>query len=125
MYSRYYGSSKGEVHLPENYSGCAFPRDAVGKSPAAPPVPPHYDPPPTKKPLTDPPSAASESPADPPETQAEPYAKEPSTPPAPPSLSVPLGMDFDQLLILGLILLLLHGGEDSEIVLWLVLLLFC
>lgn len=122
MYSRYYGSSKGEVRLPENYSGCAFPRDAVQKPSAA---PPHYDPPPIKKPLTDPPPAASESPEDPSETQAEPCAKEIPTPPARPSLSVPLGMDFDQLLILGLILLLLHGGEDSEIVLWLVLLLFC
>ena len=35
------------------------------------------------------------------------------------------GLDFDQLLILGLILLLLKNDRDSDVVLWLGLLLLC
>lgn len=37
----------------------------------------------------------------------------------------PGGMSFDELLIIGLILLLSHSEQDSDIILWLALLLFC
>ena len=41
------------------------------------------------------------------------------------SFPISHGIGFDELLILGLILLLAGSGEDHEIVLWLLLLLFC
>ena len=117
MYSRY-SFPRGEgVKLPENYSGCAFSRGAP------PPAPPH-DPPPLKRP-------------EPPLPLPVPMPPKEELPPSPPPAELPQkpplamlpaltgALDFDQLLILGLILLLLHSGEDREIVLWLILLLFC
>lgn len=41
------------------------------------------------------------------------------------SLPFSKGLDFDQLLILGLILLLLKNDRDSDVILWLGLLLLC
>ncbi|MBQ2734229.1 MAG: hypothetical protein IJF33_00200, partial [Clostridia bacterium] len=35
------------------------------------------------------------------------------------------GIGFDELLIIGLILLLSRNGQDNDLILWLVLLLFC
>ena len=35
------------------------------------------------------------------------------------------GIGFDELLIIGLILLLARSGQDSDMILWLALLLFC
>ena len=35
------------------------------------------------------------------------------------------GLGFDELLIIGLIILLSHSGQDSDLILWLALLLFC
>ena len=129
MYSRYYGKQGEKVRLPENYSGCAFSKDNAtdgARTPHPPPPLPH-DPSPLKMPPPDPPAP----PPPPLYKDAEALATDSppsSPPPLPPSggllpkLNVS-GTELDTLLILGLILLLLHNGEDTEIVLWLLLLL--
>ena len=122
MYSRYSKATEGEIRLPENYSGCAFSR-----APSPPPVaPPHRDPPLTKKPTELPPALPPPPPA------IEEATEEPTALPLSPThrpegllARVTAAFDPDQLLILGLILLLLQSGEETETVLWLVLLLFC
>lgn len=129
MYSRY-SSGRGEkpLHVPEHYSGCAFPK-VLQKDPS----PRAVD---IARPTPLPPPSL---PPDPPQSDAE--CDEPISPPPPPSEAEPKqekdipasahplpfvnGLDFDQLLILGLILLLSHQGTDPDIVLWLGLLLFC
>ena len=123
MYSRYSKATGGEIRLPENYSGCAF---SVAPSPFPVAPPPHRDPPPTKKPTEAPP------PLPPPPPATEEATEEPTALSLPPThhpeglLSrVTAAFDPDQLLILGLILLLLQSGEKTETVLWLMLLLFC
>ena len=40
-------------------------------------------------------------------------------------LSIPIGLSFDELLLIGLILLLARSETESDVILWLVLLLFC
>ncbi len=143
MYSRYYGNRQGDLRLPENYSGCAFPREATEKERTHTSPPPSFlhDPPLTKKPPADPPPLILPSvpEEDPPTSENDACKEAPSpapssAPPLPAPTDAPAhgllshlskGLDFDQLLIMGLILLLLHSGEDSEMVLWLVLLLFC
>ena len=126
MYSRFSNSPPRNVQIPEHYSGCAFSAGAPSDLPShalgvARPTPPPTD--------TEPPS--------PPVYSDALHVKEDVPPPPPPTASpsehttpsaLPLfanGLDFDQLLILGLILLLSHSGKDSDIVLWLGLLLFC
>lgn len=138
MYSRYYDNRQGSLRLPENYSGCAFSKEGTPseRSPLPPPALSH-EPPVTKKPPADPPPVISVPTA---ENACDSSEEAPSAPPQElPSqqtylpvrdgekklLSRLLGeLDFDQLLIPGLILLLLHNGEDSEMILWLLLLLF-
>lgn len=97
MYSRY------PDRLPEHYSGCAF-------------RPGRADRPPVSVPF-------SEVPPAPP----------PPAPPAPPSCglfggvlpTLPGGLEGDEFLLLGLILLLARSGEGSDVLPWLALLLFC
>ena len=114
MYSRFPRPSERPVRLPEHYSGCAF--AAPQPAPEAPPQPRVPD-----RPAPPGPEAR---------TDAGPAC------PAPPPLSLSLlagkdgkprpgGLGFDELLLLGLILLLAHTGQSSDVILWLALLLFC
>ena len=113
MYSRY------PDRLPDHYSGCAFrpgredrPPISVPFAPAPPPPSPEPPPPPP------PPPCGCEKPAPP--------------PPKPPCElfggalpALPGGLESDELLLLGLILLLARSGEGSDLLPWLALLLFC
>ena len=122
MYSRYSTPRHEALRVPENYSGCAFTKASPPSS-----VPHPHDPPPVVKAPLPIPSHACEV--------AE--APAPPSSPVPPPHMMPKaeregilswikdGEEFDRFLILGLIALLLHSGEDKEIVLWLSLLLFC
>ena len=109
MYSRY------PDRLPEHYSGCAFRPGRPDRPPVSVPfseVPPAPPPPPPP-----PPCADDGRPA----------------PPAPPSCglfggvlpSLPGGLEGDEFLLLGLILLLARSGEGNDVLPWLALLLFC
>lgn len=144
MYSKF--SDKNEsrtVKIPEHYSGCAFsvpPKSTAPptiKSPPAfldvgKPSPATPQPPPI---LPSPPQTVSKEEPDPPfpiqkEEAAEAALSKAST--APPLLgnigkAFPFshGIGFEELLILGLILLLLHSDSDRDAVLWLGVLLFC
>jgi len=137
MYSRYHDRADRPMQIPENYSGCAFPKnEAAERAPIPPPPPILHEPPPMKKPPADP------IPSPPPlceeekEVEKQPTVAAPPCTPTPPSPPLPFAKgllarlndgstELDTLLILGLIFLLLHDGEDTEIVLWLLLLLFC
>ncbi len=151
MYSRYHNRSDRPLRLPENYGGSAFSTDQ-GKgtgtpgqiSVAKPTPPPEHAPssgmPPPPRPVLIPPSR---------EESALLGKKDDSPPPPKPPASPqkhdthaldPLkgllgglghsfpfahGIGFDELLILGLILLLSRNEADSDLILWLALLLFC
>ena len=132
MYSRFQEQPKKPLRVPDHYSGCAFP------SPAYPPpkAPVSEEQEEAKKtsiptqetPAIEPAIAAKE----PKEASKELSLKEPDrVAGAFPSLfgthpiSFPLGMSFDELLLIGLILLLSRSETESDIVLWLALLLFC
>ena len=117
MYSRYDNRTAGGLRVPENYSGCAFPKEKRASAP------PHYV-------EVAKPTPYEEAPQPPIEKiiSDEPLAKETvekieKAPPAHVASPFSDGLDFEQLLILGLILLLSHNGEDPDIVLWLGLLL--
>ena len=150
MYSRYSNRPAKHIQIPEHYSGCAFSESPREDAPArflevAKPTPRESEgtwseensalsaplPPPIQE------EATPHAPLSNEDDTAPPPAKEASAHPALPapfqSLFGPLGsalpfskgLDFDQLLILGLILLLLHNEQDADIVLWLGLLLLC
>lgn len=108
MYSRY------PDRLPEHYSGCAF-RPSRSKTP------------PISVPF-------SETP--PPEPPPPPCGSPPTPPPPPPKPvscdlfggvlpTLPGGLAGDELLLLGLILLLARSESGAETLPWLALLLFC
>lgn len=123
MYSRYQPNSREEpFRLPENYGGCAF-------SEPRRPTPPE---PPDGGRL----EIATPTPAAPSPPEAPPHAPDAPKKDAalqPTSLLSPLGhafpfshgLGFEELLILGLILLLARTDEPGDTLLWLVLLLFC
>ena len=154
MYSRYSDRPDKGIQVPEHYSGCAFSGYRTDASPArhlgvakptpvspTPPDTPERDRPPTPLPLPDPPPRGPAPSQDPPRDQDAVKILEP--PPKPHSakeLPLPFGhlfshlgksmpfsngLDFDQLLILGLILLFLKNDQDSDVILWLGLLLLC
>ena len=145
MYSRFPPERREKIRLPEHYSGCAF-------SPNHPYPPPasenrerkeanSYDPVDRKN------DAHTESQKDerenfPKETPTvlsnEENNRRDSTPPSAETkkatglslfgdhgLSIPIGLSFDELLLIGLILLLARSETESDVILWLVLLLFC
>lgn len=128
MYSRY-PNSKGEpLRIPEHYSGSAF----------APPRREERDPPPRPKryPEVARPTPPAPLPLPPPVEEPPKREPEKASPPIPPPHSALLeglgrafpfshGIGSEELLILGLILLLARNGQDSDMVLWLALLLFC
>ena len=104
MYSRY------PDRLPEHYSGCAFRQGREDRPPIsvpfseAPPPPPSPCPPPS-----------------PPQPQEKPSCDLfGGVLPA-----LPGGLESDELLLIGLILLLARSGEGSDVLPWLALLLFC
>lgn len=99
MYSRY------PDRLPEHYSGCAFRQGREDRPPIsvpfseAPPPPPPPPPKPQEKPSCD--LFGGVLP------------------------TLPGGLESDELLLIGLILLLARSGEGSDVLPWLALLLFC
>ena len=121
MYSRKSNRTPIPAHMPEHYSGWAFrpeplePSDRPPEPPKEPPRPMPFPPPP--EPHKEPP-CGNEKPSPPPipflghlsgQNGASPFS----------------GLNFDELLIIGLILLLGGNGEDNELLLLLALLLFC
>ena len=111
MYSRPHKHSDSSIHLPENYSGCAFSASEDDN--------PHH------------------SPSFHPPAESEPTGKEKSvTPPQDfikndiaslfsSPISLLGGGHFEELLLIGLILLLAKTEQGSDVILWLALLLFC
>ncbi len=125
MYSRYSNRPRPSVQIPEHYSGVAFSGSTSDESPVrylevAKPSPHAWEEPPAHK---EPP------PAEPPHDDKP---RAPAAPPVPVPLLPPPhkartpfsgGLDFDQLLILGLILLLWGNERDGDVIMWLGLLL--
>ena len=122
MYSRFPKRPEHPIRIPEHYSGCAFSE--------AEPKEPDIDIPLSPAPQ-DPPDGESFAPSPPP-----PPNNPPEAPPKPPhselsslfggSLSLfQGGLNFEELLLIGLIILLSRTEQDSDVILWLALLLFC
>ncbi len=108
MYSRYSNRQRTSVQIPEHYSGVAFSEKGTeNEAPRyleiAKPSPPVWDEPPTPPPKDEPPALPVST-----EKPRTPFSR---------------GLDFDQLLILGLILLLWGNERDGDVILWLGLLL--
>ena len=108
MYSRFPRNSERPIRLPDHYSGCAFSETDEVTSP--PPSPP---------PVTNTPSPPKEEPS-----------KNCAKGEILPIFGKPLhlfsgGLQFEELLLIGLIILLAHTEQDSDVILWLALLLFC
>ena len=108
MYSRYSNRPRPSVQVPKHYSGVAFSESgAEGDSPryleVAKPSQPAWDSPPEPAPKEEPPALPAHAPK--------------------PHIPFANGLDFEELLILGLILLLWDNERDSDIILWLGLLL--
>ncbi len=131
MYSRYHDRNGAPLRVPEHYSGYAFskganpnveqpPRRMDIAKPTPPPVPPQSTMPPPPRPALPPPHEA-------PLHEQPPHLPTPA-PTAPLQLAgIPLfshGIGFEELLLLGLIVLLWGTEGGSDMVLWLVLLLF-
>lgn len=133
MYSRFSNTPQRKLQIPEHYDGCAFgntektipvnhffevatpsPPDGAPSNPS-PPVPLTEETVSISKNKDEVPNALSPTGCSQPESSST-EAK---------SFSLLNTLDFDQLLLLGLILLLSHTGEGSDIILWLGLLLFC
>lgn len=131
MYSRFQDRASRPIRVPENYGGCAFsasPKAARDLPPTPQPEPPtHSDAPPF-------PSHAPSSPASEPPQEAPAHTpleetsvvSAPQSPPRPP-LSLPFthGWSFDELLLLGVMILLSRNEEESDVLPFFALLLFC
>lgn len=103
MYSRY------PDRLPEHYSGCAF---RAGRE----------DRPPISVPFSEMPPAQQSPPCPPPPPPPEKPHCDLFGGPLP---TLPGGLESDELLLIGLILLLARSGEGADVLPWLALLLFC
>ncbi|MBE6589078.1 MAG: hypothetical protein E7643_02755 [Ruminococcaceae bacterium] len=150
MYSRYYGHRPaGEIKIPENYNGCAFPKEPTERAPsprylevAKPSFQKEREAPPVKEAeekIPVPPPTVSPSAKETGEEHSESEKAPTDSPSLPTALLSPFsflrgkgnsrslasGLDFDQLLILGLILLLLNSEADTDLILCLGLLLLC
>ena len=105
MYSRFPKPSDRPIRLPEHYSGCAF-SDAE-------PIP--HAPPPQPSPC--PPKEQEDSPSGMKGEITSIFGR---------SLNLfSGGLQFEELLLIGLILLLARSEQESDVILWLALLLFC
>lgn len=144
MYSRASNRSQEPIQIPEHYSGCAFSTAGAAKplpqkEPPSAPVryPEATKPTPIKIPKEDPPPMEEQKkPSPPPLPIPLPPPKSHSAPHTPQPIQGLLGavgsafpfshgLGFEELLLLGLILLLGRTSQDSDVVLWLALLLFC
>ena len=109
MYSRFPRNHDRPIQLPEHYSGCAF---SEHSEPDLPPPAPSVPPSPQVR--------ETRSPHEPPPPHREIASL----------FSKPLalfsdGLQFEELLLIGLIILLSRSEQDSDVILWLALLLFC
>ncbi len=121
--------SKDSLRLPEHYSGCAFspgsPHNTVLENDGSPTATFHATPSQSPQEPHKPPQPPSDSGCD-------------NCPPSLPMLAGGVGelfgghlpsflgsIGFEELLLLGLILLLSHTEGSSDVILWLALLLFC
>lgn len=153
MYSRYHDRSDRPIRLPENYGGCAFGERGSSTERGEEARPRHLEvgkptPPPAHYAEAASPSHAreedcAEMPQNLPVVTEEDFAEEEATPASASPASAFLrpfgglfgnvgqafpfshGMGFEEILILGLILLLSREEQGSDLVLWLALLLFC
>lgn len=108
MYSRFPKNSDRPIRLPEHYSGCAFTECEEKETPPPLPIsqePPHED---KKTPMEAPrlPLGVASI-----FTRALPFSSG--------------GLNFEELLLIGLIILLARTEQESDVILWLALLLFC
>lgn len=144
MYSRYQNRPERPVQLPENYSGIAFSRksepdvakrstESIRQTTAPPKSPyparlPSPVPPPLPEPIQEElPEEAPQQPPPPvpsPVPSALPHAVEGLLGNFKNSFPFGHGMGSEELLLIGLILLLSQNGEDRDMILWLALLLF-
>ena len=141
MYSRYHDRP---VRVPENYGGVVFSDvSAAAKEPSphrvevAMPTPPRHSErkeiaviPPPKTLRLSPRNDEAEAPLRPSEENscgegADASERKPSHAPDEGGLPFLKGLRFDDLLLLSLMLLLSQNDTDSDVVLWLALLLFC
>lgn len=107
MYSRPHKHSEPPLQLPEHYSGCAF--SAMEEPVEQMPEPVSVAPPPPVEVA--------------PREHQEPLKKDAASLFAGP-LSLLGGLHFEELLLIGLIFLLMHSDQGSDLILWLALLLF-
>lgn len=146
MYSRYHSNATSEIRVPEHYDGCAF-ANAERKTVWTPPVPPRgleiakpsppMPEPPLPQPEPEPPkpqpvleSEAPAKPIPPPKNEESRAAMVDAKPQGVVSVfgrksKLLQAFGFEELLLVGLIFLLSERDTDSEIVLWLALLLLC
>ncbi len=108
MYSRPHKHSESPIHLPENYSGCAFSASDEDHLPPPPPVP---------HPVMEAPPPPEFKPQEPTKSDVTSLFARP--------LSLLEGLHFEELLLIGLILLLARSDQGNDLILWLALLLFC
>ena len=132
MYSRYHGNQDASIQIPENYSGCAFmdthtpparhfiPPEGARKMEVATPSITRQEPPAHLAP-TDETGGKEDAHR---EGVASCHALIPNDPPPHTAPSILRGIGFEELLLLGLIVLLSNHESANELVLWLVLLLF-
>ena len=155
MYSRYDHRRDSTVRLPENYSGTAFLGNAISPATHEPTAqrieigkPSSRETAPRERlPITDPPQKTTwEAPKQKPPVKESgieerihpPSANAPSAPSHHPPMTPPTlgglldhafplahGLGFEELLLIGLIILLAHGEQSSNVTTWLALLLFC
>ena len=112
MYSRSHRQSEQPIHVPENYSGCAFSPtedDRIQNPPSAPNIVAEVPPPHQEKEF--------------PKLQSSIKTDVTSLFSGP--LNMLGGVRFEELLLIGLIILLARTEQGSDVILWLALLLFC
>ena len=140
MYSRY--QSEKSIQIPKNYSGCAFPEQRTSTAGIKPTPREHFVPPTDVRRVEVAKPTLSEAPCKPlipPLSEASANAEATcNNEPNGSGLSglshfgglgnasfLSKGLGFEELLLLGLIILLSQSEQSSDIVLWLALLLFC
>ena len=112
MYSRPHRPSEPPIHLPENYSGCAF-SSSTDRNIQTPPTVTNLA---TKKELP----ITEKQPPKPQDVLNNDITALFSGP-----LAMIGGIRFEELLLIGLIILLARTDQGSDVILWLALLLFC
>ena len=141
MYSRFSGKNEQVSQVPEHYGGYAFaPTSPIKADPVKPPATHYFEvaapspkPPPTHSEITPPKELGEERPHESATLSPTMQENAPVHKPTPPRLFGNLGsafpfshgLGFEELLILGIILLLSQNEGESDAVLLLGLLLFC